>query len=86
MLELDRTEEVIREMDRLVNENHTNSATEEFNVYSSNWWIRSNFVGSDTMPIRHRRDFKQTLLTLYRFKKAGDEAYYQNWQTSSSSW
>ena len=55
--ELGRTEEVIREMDKLANEDHTHIATEkELNVYRSNWWIRSNFVGSDTMPIRHRPD------------------------------
>ena len=88
MLELDRTEEVIREMDKLANEDHTHIATEEeLNVYRGNWWIRSNFVGSDTMPIRHRPDFKQALSTLHRLKKAEDEAYYQNWwQSSSSSW
>ena len=55
MIELCRTEEVIREMDKLANEDHTRIATEEeLNVYRSNWWIRSNFVGSDTIPIRHR--------------------------------
>ena len=88
MLELDRTEEVIREMDKLAIEDHTHIATEEeLNVYRGNWWIRSNFVGSDTMPIRHRPDFKQALSTLLRLKKAEDEAYYQNWwQSSSSSW
>ena len=88
MLELDRTEEVIREMDKLANEDHTHIATEEeLNVFRSNWWIRSNFVGSDTMPIRHCPDFKQALSTLHRLKKAEDEAYYQNWwQSSSSSW
>ena len=88
MLELGRTEEVIREMDKLANEDHTHIATEEEpNVYRGNWWIRSNFVGSDTMPIRHRPDFKQALSTLRRLKKAEDEAYYQNWwQCSSSSW
>ena len=60
MLELGRTEEVIREMDKLANEDHTHIATEEeLNVYRSNWWIRSIFVGSDTMPIRHRPDFKK---------------------------
>ena len=65
MLELDRTEEVIREMDKLANEDHTHIATEEeLNVYRGNWWIRSNFVGSDTMPIRHRPDFKQALVNL----------------------
>ena len=88
MLELGRTEEVIREMDKLANEDHTHTATEEeLNVYRSNWWIRSNFVGSDTMPIRHRPDFKETLSTLRRLKNAEDQAYYQNWsQSSSSSW
>ena len=65
MLELGRTEEVIREMDKLANEDHTHIATEEeVNVYRSNWWIRSNFVGSDTMPIRHRPDFKEALSTV----------------------
>ena len=42
MIELGRTEEVIREMDKLANEDHTHHATEEeLNVYRSNWWIRS---------------------------------------------
>ena len=87
MLELGRTEEVIREMDKLANEDHTHIATEELNVYRSNWWIRSNFVGSDTMPIRHRPDFEEALSTLRRLKNAEDQAYYQNWwQRSSSSW
>ena len=46
VLELGRTEEVIREMDKLANEDHTHIATgEELNVYRGNWWIRSNFVG-----------------------------------------
>ena len=63
MIELGRTEEVIREMDKLANEDHTHHATEEeLNVYRSNWWIRSNFVGSDTMPVRHRADFKKHCL------------------------
>ena len=33
MLEMDRTEEVIREMDRLANEDHTHIATEEKSMY-----------------------------------------------------
>ena len=38
MLELDRTAEVIREMDKLANEDHTHIATkEELNVYRGNW-------------------------------------------------
>ena len=62
---IDWTEEVIREMDRLANEDHTHIATEEeLNIYRGNWWIRSNFVGSDTMPIRHRPDFKESAVNL----------------------
>ena len=69
MIELGRSEEICREMEKLVNEDHTHHATEEeLNVYRSNWWIRSNFVGSDTMPIRHRADFKEALSTLRRLK------------------
>ena len=65
MIEFGRTGEVIREMDKLANEDHTHHATEEeLNVYRNNWWIRSNFVGSDTMPTRHRPDFKEALSTL----------------------
>ena len=88
MIEMGRTEEVIREMDKLANEDHTHHATEEeISVYRSNWWIRSNFVGSDTMPVRHRADFKEALSTLRRLKNQEDQAYYQNWwQSSSSSW
>ena len=69
MIEMGRTEEVIREMDKLANKDHTHHATEEeINVYRSNWWIRSNFVGSDTMPVRHRADFKEAMSTLRRLK------------------
>ena len=88
MLEFGRTEEVIREMDRVANEDHTHIATEEeIDVYRGNWLIRSNLVGSDTMPVGHRLDFKKALSTLHRLKKAEDKAYYQNCsQSSSSSW
>ena len=70
VIELGRSEEVILEMDRLANEDHTHIATEEeIDVNRGNWWIRSNFVGSDTMPIRHRPDFKKALSTLHRSRK-----------------
>ena len=78
MIEMGRTEEVIREMDKLANEDHAHHATEEeINVYRSNWWIRSNFVGTDTMPVRHRADFKEALSTLRRLENQEDQAYYQ---------
>ena len=70
MIELGRSEEVILEMDRLASEDHSHIATEEeIDVYRGNWWIRSNMVNSDTMPTRHRPDFKKALSTLYRLKK-----------------
>ena len=63
-------------MDRLANEDHIHIATEdELNVYRGNWWIRSNFVGSDTMPIRDRADFKEALSTLRRLKNEDDQAF-----------
>ena len=87
MLELGRSEEVILEMDKLANEDHTHIATEEeIDVDRCNWWIRSNFVGSDKMPVRHRPDFKKALSTLHRLKKTEDNAHYENWSHSSSSW
>ena len=87
MIELGRSEEKCREMDKLANEDHTHHITPyEIRVYRNNWWIRSNFVGSDTMPVRHRADFKEALSTLRHLKNQEDQAYYQNWQSSSSSW
>ena len=87
MLELGRTEEVIREMDRLASEDHSQIATEEeIDVYRGNWWIRSNLVDFDTIPTRHRPDFKKALSTLHRLKKAQDKAHYENSSHSSSSW
>ena len=87
MIELGRSGEICREMDKLANEDHTHHITpDEIRVYRNNWWIRSNFVGSVTMPVRHRADFKEALSTLRHLKNQEDQAYYQNWQSSSSSW
>ena len=56
-------------MDDLADEDHTHHLTlEETGDYRGNWWIRSNKIGSDTMPIRHRSDFKQALSTLRQLK------------------
>ena len=80
MIELGRSEKVIHEIDRLAKEDHTHIVTEEeLDVYRDNWWIRSNFAGSDTMPERHRPDFKKALSTLHRLKRAENKAHYQNW-------
>ena len=73
-----RTEEMCRKMDELANEDHTHHLTpEEIRGYRANWWIRSKKVGSDTMPVRHRPDFKQSLSTLRQLKDKEDAAHQQ---------
>ena len=69
MIDNGRTEEVCRQMEDLADEDHTHHLTpEEIDDYRSNWWIRSNKICSDTMPIRHRSDFKQALSILRQLK------------------
>ena len=88
MFDNGRTEEICRQMD-LADEDHTHHLTpEEIDDYRNNWWIRSNKIGSDTMPIRHRSDFKQALSTLRQLKDKEDAAHHnQRWtQSYSSSW
>ena len=87
MIEVGRSEQMIKETDQLASEDHTHEATRaEINVYRGNWWIRSNVVNFDTMPTRHQPDFKKALSTMHRLKKAEDEKHYENWSPSSSSW
>ena len=72
MIDIGRNEEICREMDKLANEDHTYRITEEeIRVYRNNWWIRSNIVSSDTMPVRHRADFKQAQTTLATAQEPG---------------
>ena len=67
MIEIDRTEHLCRQMDDLADEDHTHHLTpQEYYNYKSNWWLRSNKIGSDTMPVRHRSDFKQALSNGHR--------------------
>ena len=89
MIDNGRTEEICRQMDDLADEDHTHHLTpEEIEDYRVNWWIRPNKIGSDTMPIRHRSDFKQALSTLRQLKDKEDEAQRnQRWtQSYSPSW
>ena len=44
------------------------------------------FVGSDTMPVRHRADFKEAMPTLRQLKNQEDTAHQQRWKSYSSSW
>ena len=87
MFDVGRNEETCRKMDKLANEDHTHHiTTEEISVYRNNWWLRSNTVGSDTMPVRHRADFKQALSTLRQLKHQEYTAHQQRWKSYSSSW
>ena len=89
MIETGRTEDLCRQMDDLADEDHTHHLTpQEYYKYKSNWWIRSNKIGCDTMPIRQRSDLKQALSTLQQLKEKEKGAQRnQRWtQSSSSSW
>ena len=87
MYDAGRDEEMLREMGKLADEDHTHHLTsEEFETYSNIWWLRSNTIGSDTMPVRHRPDFKQALSALRQLKSQEEAAYQQRWQSSSSFW
>ena len=88
-IQIGRTEDLCRQMDDLADEDHNHHLTpQEYYNYKSNWWLRSNKIGSDTMPIRRRSDFKQALSTLQQLKEKEEEAQRnQRWaQSSSSSW
>ena len=60
MIEHHRDEEVCRRWDALADEDHTHHLTEqEYFHYKNKWWLHSDKQGSNTMPLRHRSDFKQ---------------------------
>ena len=50
MIDNDRDEDVSRQMDALADEDHTHHLTpQEYYHYKSNWWLRSNKTGADTL-------------------------------------
>ena len=73
-------------MDDLADENQTHHLTpQEYDHYRSNWWLRSNKIGSDTVPVQQRSDFKQALSTLQQLKEKEDAAQRnQQWAQSYS--
>ena len=90
MIEHSRTEQVILEMDKLANEDHSYKVSKnEIEFYRGNWWLHSNVARDDTMPVRHEPAFKEALSTMQRLKRAEDkkkqEATAQP-SSSSSSW
>ena len=49
---------------------HTHHLTpQEYYHCKSNWWLHSNETGSNTVPVKHRPDFKQALSTLQQLKE-----------------
>ena len=70
MIENGRDEDVCRQWDVLADEDHTHHLTpQEYYHYKSNWWLTSNKTGSNTVPVEHRPDFKQSLSTLQQLKQ-----------------
>ena len=90
MIEVGRSEKIIKEMDQLAREDHTYKATkEEIDGYRGNWWIHTNVVQFDSVPTRYQPDFKKALSTMHRLKQAEDEKKHVTWShnsSSSSSW
>ena len=86
MIEIGRDEDASRQMDVLADEDHTHHLTpQEYYHYKSNWWLRSNKTGSNTVPVERRPDFKQVLSTLQQMKQKEGAQRSQQWAQSSSS-
>ena len=90
MIENSRTEEMIIEMDRLANEDHSyNPSEEEIAFYRRQWWLHSNVARVDSMPVRREPEFKSALSTMQRLKRAEDkkkQGTTAQTSSSSSSW
>ena len=55
MIENTRDKDICRQMDALADEDHTHHLTpKEYYYLYSNWWLRSNKAGSDTVPVQRR--------------------------------
>ena len=79
MIENNRDEELCRTWDATADEDHTHHLTpQEYYCYQSNWLLRSNKQGSDTMPVQRRSDFKQALSTLQQLKEKEEEEAQPN--------
>ena len=87
MIENGRDEDACGQMEVLAGEDHTHHMTpQEYYHYKSNWWLRSNKTGSNTVPVERRPDFKQAFSTLQQLKLKEEGAQTnQQWAQSSSS-
>ena len=74
MIENHRDEDLCRRWDALADEDHTHHLTaQEYLHNKSKWWLHSNKQGPNTLPLRHRSDFKQALSTLQRLQQETGE-------------
>ena len=56
MIEVGRSEKIIKEMDQLASEDHTYKATRaEIDVYRGNWWLHTNVAHFDSVPTRNEK-------------------------------
>ena len=63
MIEVGRSEQMIIEMDKLANEDHTYTASrEEIEFYRGNWWIHTNVAHVDSVPTRYEPEFKSAIV------------------------
>ena len=85
MIEVGRSEQMIKEMDKLASEDHTYKASkEEIEFYRGNWWIHTNVAHT-----RYEPEFKNALSTMQSLKRAEDKQKQETLaqiSSSTSSW
>ena len=63
MIEVGRSEQMIKEMDKLASEDHTYKANKaEIEFYRVNWWIHTNVAHFDSVPTRYEPEFKKCVV------------------------
>ena len=92
-LKIGWTEEKCIAMDKLAQEDHSNSpSSEEYERYRKNWYTSLNNSGKEA-PMKLRSDFRTVVTTMNRLhRESGEERpeptpfhQYQRWHSSSSS-
>ena len=82
MIEVGRSEQMIKEMDKLASEDHTYKANkEEIEFHRGNWRIHTNVAHFDSVPTRYEFEFKNALSTMQRLKRAEDKKKQKNIDT-----
>ena len=85
MIEVGRSEQMIKEMDKLASEDHIYKANkEEIEFYCGNWWIHTNVAHFDSVPTRYEPEFKNALSTMQRLKRAEDKKKQETLTQNSS--